>query len=184
MAQKAKGGNTVAAVEALVEPVLAQLGLRLWDVRYEKEGPDRFLRIFIDRDEPLDIDACEEATRAINPVIDEADPIPESYYMEVGGPGLGRHLTKDAHFEAMRGREVLAHLIRPGRDGRARRARRSRGEEGRRDRARLRRRCARHRRKGRELLQIVRRRRSVRLNAAGVKKSHGFEYHIQKVKNG
>ena len=89
MAQKAKGGNTVAAVEALVEPVLAQLGLRLWDVRYEKEGPDRFLRIFIDRDEPLDIDACEEATRAINPVIDEADPIPESYYMEVGGPASG-----------------------------------------------------------------------------------------------
>lgn len=117
MAQKAKGGNTVAAVEALVEPVLAQLGLRLWDVRYEKEGPDRFLRIFIDRDEPLDIDVCEEATRAINPVIDEADPIPESYYMEVGGPGLGRHLTKDAHFEAMRGREVLAHLIRPDETG-------------------------------------------------------------------
>ena len=118
MAQKAKGGSTAAAVEALVTPVIEQLGLRVWDVRYEKEGPDRFLRIFIDRDgEPIDIDLCEEATRAVNPVIDEADPIPESYYLEVGGPGLGRRLTRDAHFEAMRGRTVLAHLIRPDETG-------------------------------------------------------------------
>ena len=109
---KGKGGNTVGTVEALVAPVLEGLGMRLWDVRFEKEGPDWFLRIFIDRDEPLDMNACEEATRAINPVIDAADPIPQSYFMEVGSPGLGRKLTKDAHFEAKRGQKVSAHLIR------------------------------------------------------------------------
>lgn len=109
---KGKGGGTVGTVEALVTPVLEQLGMRLWDVRFEKEGPDWFLRIYIDRDEPLDLNACEEATRAINPVIDAADPIDQSYFMEVGSPGLGRKLTRDVHFEAMRGRRVAAHLIR------------------------------------------------------------------------
>ena len=109
---KGKGGGPVGTVEALVTPVLEQLGMRLWDVRFEKEGPDWFLRIYIDRDEPLDLNACEEATRAINPVIDAADPIDQSYFMEVGSPGLGRKLTRDVHFEAMRGRRVAAHLIR------------------------------------------------------------------------
>ena len=78
---KGKGGGTVGTVEALVTPVLEQLGMRLWDVRFEKEGPDWFLRIYIDRDEPLDLNACEEATRAINPFIDAADPIYQSYFM-------------------------------------------------------------------------------------------------------
>ncbi|MEG2036992.1 MAG: ribosome maturation factor RimP [Ruthenibacterium sp.] len=114
--KKEKGG-TVVAVEQLITPVLADMGLRLWDVRFEKEGPDWFLRIFIDRDEPLDLDLCEAAARAVNPVIDAADPIEQSYYMELGSPGLGRRLTKDAHFKALCGQKVLAHLIRAGEDG-------------------------------------------------------------------
>ena len=115
---KAKGGsNTVQTVEALVKPVLEEMGLRLWDVRFEKEGPDWFLRILIDRDEPLDMTTCEAATRAIDPVIDEADPIDQSYYMEVGSPGLGRKLMRDEHFAAMQGQKVAAHLIRPDENG-------------------------------------------------------------------
>ena len=114
---KGKSGTTVSAVEALVSPALAQLGLRLWDVRFEKEGPDWFLRVLIDRDEPLDMQACEDATRAINPILDEADPIDESYYLEVGSPGLGCKLTRDAHFEAKKGQKVRARLIRPDENG-------------------------------------------------------------------
>ena len=114
---KEKVGCTVQIVEALVTPVLEELGLRLWDVRFEKEGPDWFLRVFIDRDTPLDIAACEAATRAINPVIDQADPISQSYYLEVGGPGLGRRLTRDSHFAAKCGQKVLAHLIRANEAG-------------------------------------------------------------------
>ena len=114
---KEKVGGTVQIVEALVTPVMADLGLRLWDVRFEKEGPDWFLRVFIDRDTPLDIAACEAATRAINPVIDQADPISQSYYLEVGGPGLGRRLTRDSHFAAKCGQKVLAHLIRANEAG-------------------------------------------------------------------
>ena len=112
-----RAGGTVAAVEALVTPVVEELGLRVWDVRFEKEGPDWFLRVYIDRDEPLDMNTCEAATRAIDPVLDAADPIQQSYFLEVGSPGLGRKLTRDAHFEIVRGRKVSAHLIRPDETG-------------------------------------------------------------------
>ena len=105
-------GGAAAVVEALVRPTVEGFGLRLWDVRFEKEGPDWFLRVLIDRDEPLDTDTCEAVSRAIDPLLDEADPIEQSYYLEVGSPGLGRKLTRDVHFEAMRGRRVAAHLIR------------------------------------------------------------------------
>ena len=117
MAKANGGSSTVQQVEALVKPVLEEMGLRLWDVRFEKEGPDWFLRIFIDRDEPLDMDTCEAATRAIDPVIDAADPIDQSYYMEVGSPGLGRKLTRDEHFAVLKGQKVAVHLIRPDEAG-------------------------------------------------------------------
>lgn len=114
-----KGGqNTAAVVERLVRPVVEGMGLRLWDVRFEKEGPDWFLRVLIDRDEPLDTDTCEAVSRAIDPVIDAADPIEQSYYMEVGSPGLGRRLTRDEHFAALTGQKVAVRLIRPDEQGR------------------------------------------------------------------
>lgn len=56
---KGKGGNTVAVVEGIARPVIEQLGYRLWDVRYEKEGPDHFLRIFIDKDGVMSTEDCE-----------------------------------------------------------------------------------------------------------------------------
>ncbi len=104
--------STAAKVEELILPAITQLGLRIWEVRFEKEGPDWFLRIYIDRDEPLDMQTCEDATRAINPIIDEADPIAESYYMEVGGPGLGRKLTKQEHFDIMKNKRIKVRFIR------------------------------------------------------------------------
>lgn len=87
---KPQQGSAVKVVEALVRPVVEGMNLRLWDVRFEKEGPDWFLRVLIDRDEPLDTDTCEAVSRAIDPLLDEADPIEQSYYLEVGSPGLGR----------------------------------------------------------------------------------------------
>ena len=118
-ANRKGAGGTAQAVEALVKPVVEAMGLRLWDVRFEKEGPDWFLRIYLDGNgRPLDMELCEAATRAINPVLDEADPISQSYYLEVGSPGLGRRLTRDEHFAAKRGEKVRAHLIRADEAGR------------------------------------------------------------------
>lgn len=118
-AKNAQGtGSTVAVVERLVRPTVEGMGLQLWDVRFEKEGPDWFLRILIDRDTPLDTDTCEAVSRAIDPILDQADPIEQSYYLEVGSPGLGRRLTRPEHYEALKGQKCLAHLIRPDDKGR------------------------------------------------------------------
>ena len=118
-AKKAQGtGGAAAAVERLVRPTVEGMGLQLWDVRFEKEGPDWFLRVLIDRDTPLDTDTCEAVSRAIDPLLDEADPIEQSYYLEVGSPGLGRRLTRPEHYEALRGQKCAAHLIRPDEAGR------------------------------------------------------------------
>ena len=110
-------GGAAAVVEALVRPTVEGFGLRLWDVRFEKEGPDWFLRVLIDRDEPLDTDTCEAVSRAIDPILDEADPIDQSYYLEVGSPGLGRKLTRPEHYEAVRGQKVSVRLYRANENG-------------------------------------------------------------------
>ena len=118
MAKQQNSGGAARTVETLVRPTVEGMGLRLWDVRFEKEGPDWFLRVLIDRDEPLDTDTCEAVSRAIDPILDEADPIDQSYYLEVGSPGLGRRLTRPEHYEALRGQKYAAHLIRPDEAGR------------------------------------------------------------------
>ena len=114
---KTQQGSAVKVVEALVRPVVEGMNLRLWDVRFEKEGPDWFLRVLIDRDEPLDTDTCEAVSRAIDPLLDEADPIEQSYYLEVGSPGLGRKLTRPEHYEQLKGQKIRVKLIRPNADG-------------------------------------------------------------------
>ena len=89
------------------------MDLRLWDVRFEKEGPDWFLRVLIDRDEPMDTDTCAEVSHAIDPLLDEADPIEGSYVLEVSSAGADRPLKKPAHFQQFLGAEVDVRLYRP-----------------------------------------------------------------------
>lgn len=112
-AKREKRPNTVAVVTALAEPLAKEMGLILWDVRFEKEGSSWFLRVFIDRDEGLTMGECEDYTRRINVLLDEADPIEQSYYLEVGSPGVERELTKDWHFERYLGAPVQVRLYRP-----------------------------------------------------------------------
>ena len=110
---KQSGGNTAAKVEALVRPIVEGMGLRLWDVVFEKEGPDWYLRVLIDRDGPMDTDTCAAVSHALDPVLDEADPIDQSYYLEVGSPGLGRRLTKPEHYDQLLGQRIRVKLFRP-----------------------------------------------------------------------
>ncbi len=117
MAKEKSGAATVRLVEELVRPVVEDLGLRLWDVRFEKEGPDWYLRILIERDTPLDTDTCEDVTRAIDPLLDEADPIEQSYYLEVGSPGLGRKLTRPEHYTAVQGQKISVKLYKANENG-------------------------------------------------------------------
>ena len=104
--------NIAGTVWDLVEPTAHELGYSIWDVEYVKEGADLYLRITIDSDEGIDIDDCERMTRAIDPLLDEADPIEDFYYLEVSSPGVERVLTIDEHFEKMSGSEVEVKLYR------------------------------------------------------------------------
>ena len=91
--------------------------MRLWDVRFVKEGASYYLRIFLDRDGGVRIEDCEKVSKALGALLDEDDPIDMPYYLEVSSPGLERELIRPEHFAAMAGREVRARLIRPSADG-------------------------------------------------------------------
>ena len=81
-------GNTVSRVTEIITPYAHQLGLEIWDVRFAKEGTDWYLRIFIDKDGGISIDDCVDLTHAITKPLDEADPISQSYTLEVSSPGV------------------------------------------------------------------------------------------------
>ncbi len=105
--------NIAGTVRELVSPVAEEFGFMLWDVEYVKEGADMILRITIDKPEGIDIEDCEKMARAIDPIIDEADPIEVSYKMEVSSPGIERALTRPEHFTACMGEKIEVKLYAP-----------------------------------------------------------------------
>ena len=112
------GGNTAAVCYRLAKPVAEELGLALWDVRFVKEGATWFLRIFIDREDgDVSIDDCVAMSRRMDKLLDEADPVPQSYCLEVSSPGMERELTRPEHFALCEGWPVILRLIRPLEDG-------------------------------------------------------------------
>ena len=110
---KSKGGATAAKVWELCEPIVTELGLSLWDVRYVKEGADWFLRIYIDKPGGVGIDDCEAVSRAINDPLDELDPIENAYCLEVCSPGVERELVRDEHFAQFIGADIMVKMLRP-----------------------------------------------------------------------
>lgn len=102
----AKRKETEELVEQLLEPIAASRGVRIYDVEYVKEGPDYYLRAYIDKDGGVTIDDCVDVSHDLSDALDDADPIAEPYTLEVSSPGLGRTLTKDRHFQACLGMDV------------------------------------------------------------------------------
>jgi len=98
--------------DLLFETVLAA-DCYLWDVEYVKEGAEMILRIVIDSNEGITLDDCERVSRAVDPILDEADPIESSYRLEVTSPGVERPLTRPDHFEACMGEEIEVRLYAP-----------------------------------------------------------------------
>ena len=111
----AAGNNTAQTVQTLLTPVVEELGYEIWDVEYVKEGSRWYLRITIDTDAEggITIDDCEKVHRAIDPVLDEADPIEGAYYLEVSSPGVERELKTDRQIEAFLGAEAEIRLFAP-----------------------------------------------------------------------
>ncbi|MBR5615428.1 MAG: ribosome maturation factor RimP [Clostridia bacterium] len=108
-----KNGSVADVVTALAAPIAEQLGYSLWDVEYVREGADYYLRITIDNEAGITIDDCERFSRAIDPVLDEADPITDSYHLEVSSPGVERDIKTPAHIEYCKGEKVEARLFAP-----------------------------------------------------------------------
>lgn len=108
-----KGGNVVNAVRAIAEPLAESLGYFIWDVEYVREGAQWYLRITIDSEEGIDINDCEKMHRAIDPLLDEADPIEDAYTLEVSSPGIERDLKNDMQIEACEGWDVEIKLYAP-----------------------------------------------------------------------
>lgn len=104
-------------VSALAEPVVTAQGCSLWDVEYVKEAGSWYLRVYIDKEEGVSINDCEAVSRALDPILDEADPIPDAYTFEVSSAGADRVLKKPAHFQAFLGEPVDVKLYKP-REGR------------------------------------------------------------------
>lgn len=105
--------NIEKRVEELLKSIIENIGYELYDVRYEKEGKDYYLRIIIDKPEGIDINDCEKVNNAINDILDEADYIKDKYFLEVSSPGLERVLRKDKHFEKQIGSEINLRLFKP-----------------------------------------------------------------------
>ncbi len=113
-----KFGSTESRIYGMVQPIAEELGLIVWDVRFEKEGAVWYLRVLLDHAErAVTIADCEAVTRPLNKLLDDSDPIPQSYTLEVGSAGLERELIRETHFSACEGSKVRVRMIRPLEDG-------------------------------------------------------------------
>ena len=110
---KKNAGGVVGAVRKIAEPLAEELGYVIWDVEYVKVGADMYLRITIDNEEGITIEDCERMHRAIDPLLDEADPIEEAYHLEVSSPGIERDLKEDWQISACEGWQVEVRLYAP-----------------------------------------------------------------------
>ena len=110
MAEKKKG-NVAGRVAELVREAVEECGCVLWDVEFVKEGPDHNLVIYIDKADGISLTDCEMVNDAVEPIIDEADPIEGSYYLEISSPGLERELKTPEHIEAFMGEEIIVKLF-------------------------------------------------------------------------
>ena len=104
-------------VREIISETVSELGYRIWDVTYSKIGADYHLEITIDSDNGINIEDCERVHRAIDPILDEHDPIEGFYYLEVSSPGIERELRTDEHIMLSMGAKVEAKLFTP-KDGR------------------------------------------------------------------
>ena len=107
----------IETVTALAQPVAAECGCELWDVEFVKEAGMHYLRVYIDKEGGVSINDCENVSRALDPILDEADPIDVSYTFEVSSAGAERQLKRPSDFERFMGNLVEVKLYK-NKDGR------------------------------------------------------------------
>ena len=98
-------------VREAVSPIITELGYDIWDITYSKIGADYHLEITIDSEAGINIEDCEKVHRAIDPILDECDPIEGFYYLDVSSPGVERELRTEEHISRSVGEKVRAKLF-------------------------------------------------------------------------
>jgi ribosome maturation factor RimP len=96
----------------LALPVAQRQGVELWDVEYVREAGEWFLRVYIDKEGGIGINDCEKFSREMDPILDEADPISDSYVFEVSSAGAERELKRESDFQRFMGDNVQVKLYR------------------------------------------------------------------------
>lgn len=104
-------------VEELLKDKIENIGYELYDVEYIKEGPNYYLRIYIDNEKGIDLNDCEKVSNEINETLDQADYIKEQYYLEVSSPGIERILRKEKHLDKNIGKQVEIKLYKKDNKG-------------------------------------------------------------------
>lgn len=102
-----------SAVRALLAPVIEGEGYELVEVEYKKEGKNWILRLFIDHEKGIGLDDCQKISGAVDGILDEADPIPHTYLLEVSSPGLERPLKKISDYQRFSGNKAEITLFQP-----------------------------------------------------------------------
>ncbi len=102
-----------SVVTELALPIAEKYSFELVDVEYVKEGGHWYLRVYIDKPGGITIDDCQMVSEELGKELDKADPIEQSYFLEVSSPGLDRPLKKDRDFERYRGEQVEVKLFQP-----------------------------------------------------------------------
>lgn len=105
--------DIIKTVEQLAEPIADKNNFELVDVEFIKEGPNWYLRIYIDKEGGISIDDCELVSRSIEGVLEDKDFIEQAYILEVSSPGIDRVLKKDNEFVKYKGRIVDIKLYKP-----------------------------------------------------------------------
>ena len=100
-------------VTILLQDKISELGYELYDVEYAKEGKNYFLRIFIDKEDGIDLNDCEKVNDGIMDLLDSADYIKEQYFLEVSSPGIERIIRKEKHFDSAMGEAIEVKLYKP-----------------------------------------------------------------------
>ncbi|MEC5422656.1 ribosome maturation factor RimP [Virgibacillus sp. C22-A2] len=105
--------QVIKTTEELLQPILDEKDLELIDIEYVKEGPNWFLRIYIDKSGGVDITECGDVSEELSEKLDETDPIKEAYFLEVSSPGVERPLKTKEDFNQNLNKNVFVKLYEP-----------------------------------------------------------------------
>ena len=106
-----KVDSLLEKIYQLVRPIADELNYEIYHIEYVKENGEYYLRIYIDKEGGITLTDCEKLSRRVSEIMDEEDPIPVAYFLEVSSPGLNRGLFTDDHYKKQIGKEVLIRFV-------------------------------------------------------------------------